>query len=201
LTTSTISILTGGTLALTPGLTTTVGGLQPAAGGVVDVGTGSITVLDGLSTFDLYTSLSVGRGTGAWDGTRGIRSSAAAASGGARTVGWLDNGDGSVKFGYAASGDSNLDWTIDVLDVANFVGSGKFNSGLAATWAEGDFNYDGVSDILDIADFMSSGLFNAGPYNAPAGTIAAVPEPSGAAFVAAGISLLGLEALRRKRAA
>jgi len=198
---STISILTGGTLSLTPGLTTTVGGLKPGAGGVVDVGTGSITVLDGLSSFDLYASLSVGRGTGAWDGTRGIRSSAAAASGGARTVGWLDNGDGSVTFGYAASGDSNLDWTIDVLDVANFIGSGKFNSGLTATWAEGDFNYDGFTDILDVADFMSSGLFNAGPYNTPAGNIAAVPEPGMTGIVAAGIGLLGLEALRRKRAA
>lgn len=138
---------------------------------------------------------------GSRNGSSAVTAAAAAAPNRSRTVGWLDNGDGSVKFGYAASGDSNLDWTIDVRDVANFISSGKFNSGLAATWAERDFNYDGVSDILDIADFISSGLFNAGPHNAPAGTITAVPEPSGTAFVAAGIGLLGIGAMWRKRAA
>ena len=187
-------------MALTPGLVTTVGGLKPSAGGVVDVGNGSITVLDGLSSFNLYASLSVGRGSGVWDGARGIKSSAATESGGTRTVGWLDNGDGSVTFGYAAAGDANLDWTIDIIDVATFLGSGKFNSGLTATWAEGDFNYDGFADITDIADFMSSGLFNAGPYNAPAGTIAAVPEPSVLGLFSVGAGIAGLMAMRRRRA-
>jgi hypothetical protein len=95
----------------------------------------------------------------------------------------------------------NLDWSVDTLDVRTFLAKGRFDTGLPATWGEGDFNYDGVADILDIADFMSSGLFNAGPYNTPAGTIAAVPEPSVTAFVAAGVGLLGIGALWRKRAA
>ena len=125
--------------------------------------------------------------------------SAAATSGGDRTIGWLENDNGSVTFGYAATGDTNLDWVVDILDVANFVGSGKFNSGLTATWAEGDFNYDGYADILDMADFVSTGLFNAAPYNTPAGTIAAVPEPSMLGLV--GVGIAGLMALWRKRAA
>jgi hypothetical protein len=111
-------------------------------------------------------------------------------------VGWLDHGDGSMTFGYAAAGDTNLDWSIDILDVADFLSSGKFNSSLPATWAEGEFNYDGVVDILDIADFMSSGLFNAGPYNAPAQSIAAVPEPGTSAMAFAGLSTLACGAWR-----
>jgi len=71
---------------------------------------------------------------------------------------------------------------VDILDIANVVAGGKFNSGVSATWGEGDFNYDNSVDILDIADFMSSGLFNAGPYNAPAANIAAVPEPGTSAM-------------------
>jgi autotransporter-associated beta strand protein len=198
---STISVLSGGTLALMPGLVTTIGGLRPNGGGVVDVGNGSITVLDGLSSFNLYASLSVGRGSGVWDGARGIKSIAATESGGTRTVGWLDNGDGSLTFGYAAPGDTNLDWQIDVLDVANFLGSGKFNTGLSATWAEGDSNYDGFADVLDIADFMSTGLFNAGSYNTPPASIAAVPEPSTLGLVGLGAGLRWLAAARRRRAA
>jgi hypothetical protein len=104
-----------------------------------------------------------------------------------------------VTFGYAAAGDTNLDWTIDILDIANVLGSGKINAGVAATWAEGDFNYDGFADILDIADFISTGLFNTGSYNVSAGTIAAVPEPGIMGGVGVGLGFLGLAALHRRR--
>jgi hypothetical protein len=88
---------------------------------------------------------------------------------------------------YAAPGDTNLDWSIDILDAANFLALGKFDTGAPATWLEGDFSYDGIVDILDAADFVATGLFNAGNYNtAPgsAGAVAAVPEPSVAALLA-----------------
>jgi autotransporter-associated beta strand protein len=201
---STISPLAGGVLSLTPNLRATVGGLNPNAGGLVDVGTGMVTVANGLTPTALVTALQSGRAGGSWTGSSGITSSAAAsalASTTLRSVGWLDNGNGSVMFGYAATGDTNLDWVIDILDVANFVDSGKFNSGLTTTWAEGDFNYDGFVDILDMADFVSTGLFDTGPYNAPAGTIAAVPEPSVLGLVGVGAGVVGLVAVRRKRAA
>lgn len=204
LATSTISPLAGGVLSLTPGLQATIGGLNANAAGLVDVGTGMVTVAHGLTPAALVTALQTGRSGGSWTGSSGITSSAAAsalASTTLRSVGWLDNGNGSVMFGYAATGDTNLDWVIDILDVANFVGSGKFNSGLTTTWAEGDFNYDGFVDILDMADFVSTGLFDTGPYNAPAGTIAAVPEPSTLGLFGVGAGIAGLMAMRRKRAA
>ena len=166
----------------------------------MDVGTGMITVASGLSVPDLAAALQSGRGTGSWDGTSGITSSAVAASEGSRTIGWLENDNGSVMFGYAATGDTNLDWVVDILDVANFIGSGKFNSGLTTTWAEGDFNYDGYADILDMADFVSTGLFDTGNYNTPAGSIAAVPEPSTLGLAGVAVGVAGLMAMRRKRA-
>ncbi|MBU6308911.1 MAG: autotransporter-associated beta strand repeat-containing protein [Planctomycetes bacterium] len=194
----------GGTVALaSPAMQATVGGLAANAGGLTDVGSGLMTVAAGLSAADMLVALNSGRGDGSWNGTSGITSSQARADLAAstpRTVGWLDNGDGSVSFAFAAPGDTNLDWNVDILDAANFLAGGKFDSGAPATWNEGDFGYDGVVDILDAADFLSTGLFDAGTYNAPpavAGSIAAVPEPAtwGGLVVAAAAAL----GLRRRR--
>lgn len=143
--------------------------------GEVDVGRGMLTIAAGQSAAGVVGQIMAGIASG---GGTGITSSVAAATGGPFTVGWRDNGDGSFVVGYAASGDTNLDWSIDILDVADFIGAGRFDSDAAASWAEGDFNYDGVADILDIAGFVSSGLYNADPYNTPPPSIAAVPEPA-----------------------
>jgi len=117
-------------------------------------------------------------------------------------VGWLDNGDGSMSFAYAAPGDTNLDWSVDILDAANFLAGGKFDSGTPASWNEGDFGYDGVVDILDAADFLSTGLFDAGPYNpvAASGAVAVVPELTGVGLlIASGLAVLPLLRQRRRR--
>jgi autotransporter-associated beta strand protein len=182
--------LAGGTTSLAPYLQTTVGGLDPNAGGLVDLANGLVTVAGGLSPTDLVTAIVSGRGDGSWTGTSGITSSVAAsdvASSIPRSVGWLDNGDGTVTAAFAAPGDTNLDWQVDVLDASNFLSFGKFDSGLPAAWQEGDFNYDGVVDVLDAADFFGTGLYDAGSYNPPAGAagaIAAVPEPSAVSLAA-----------------
>lgn len=179
---SAVTPLAGGTLALAAALRTTVGRLSPAAGGFVDLGSGLLTVAAGLSRTDLLASLAAARGSGSWTGTSGIGSSSVAAdvAGGAlRSVGWLEGGAGAVTIAYAAPGDTNLDWLVDILDVATILGSGRFTSGLAATWAEGDFNFDGFADILDVADIVAADLFNAGPYNGAAAGVVAVPEPAG----------------------
>jgi len=160
--------LAGGTVTIAPALQTTVGGLAATVEGVVDVGSGMLTIAAGLSSGDLVTALAAGRGDGSWNGTSGIRSSAvsvALAASIPRTIGWLDNGDGSMTCAFAAPGDTNLDWQVDILDAANFLAGAAFNTGLAASWNEGDFGGDGVVDILDAADFLSTSLFNVGPYN------------------------------------
>ena len=197
-----VDLQPGARLSVAANLQVTIGGLNPNAGGLIDIGTGEITVASGLSVLDLSAALQSGRGNGSWNGSSGITSSAAASSNGSRTVGWLDNGNGSLTFGYAASGDTNLDWTIDILDVANFIGSGRFDSGLTATWSDGDFNYDGFADILDVAEMITAELYNVGNYNGtPAGMIAAVPEPSTLGLVGVGFGLAGFVTMRRKRAA
>ena len=168
-------------------------------GGKVDAGQGLITVAAGLSALDLEAEIIAGRGDGSWRGAAGITSSLVAAEvarGIPRSIGWMENGDGSLSFGYSAPGDTNNDLQVDVLDVANFFAGGKFDTGFRATWTDSDFNYDGVVDMLDAADFFSAGLFDAGAYNpAAAGNVAAVPEPS--------LTLLGvaIACLRRRRSA
>jgi len=172
--------LAGGMVTVSPGLRTAVGGLAAVAGGLTDVGDGAMTVAEGLTKGDLLAALRAGRGGGTWSGTTGITSSVAGASGGSRTVGWLEHGDGSVMFAFAAPGDTNLDWTIDIVDFASILAGGKYNSGLPASWSDGDFNYDGVVDTLDVTEVVASGLYATGAYaGAPKVAAAvAVPEPS-----------------------
>lgn len=200
---SSVKVARGGTFAVAPYLDVTAAGLDLSAGGLVDVGTGGMTVTSGLSVPSLVAALIAGRDDGWWTGTSGITSSAAAAAvvaGEERAVGWLDNGDGSVAFSYAAAGDTNIDSLIDTLDAANFLAGGKYDVVEPSSWIEGDFNYDGIVDILDAASFVSTGLFDAGPYDQPPGLagVAAVPEP--APLTAAGIAVVAvLAAARRSR--
>ena len=185
---SSVTVAGSATLAVGPGVQATVGSLSLAATGLVDVTSGGITVAAGSSAAAFVARLLEGRGDGSWTGKSGITSSAAAADLAAsipRTVGWLDNGDGSLTASYAAPGDTNLDGSVDMLDGANFLAGGRFDTGTPASWNDGDFGYDGLVDILDAADFLSTGLFDAGPYGtAAAVAITAVPEPAPFAGVA-----------------
>ncbi len=181
-----VTVSPGATLSVGPRVQATVPGLTNT--GQVDVGLGMLTVAAGQTASGLVSQIVAGIVGG---GTTGITSGAAAATGGAFTVGWRDNGDGSFTVGYAAPGDTNLDWAVDILDVANVVGSGRFNAGSSASWSEGDFNYDGLADILDMAGFMATGLFDADPYTAPSPSIAPVPEPATWAIVIAGLAARG----------
>ena len=181
---SRLVVVAGGTGQVAPFTTTSVASLDLAAGnGLMDLTSGAVTISGGMTATELVAEIVEGRANGSWTGTSGITSSTAAmetASSVLRAVGWIDNGDGSLTAAYAAPGDTNIDWSIDILDVSNFLALGKFDTGQPATWIEGDFNYDGIVDILDAADFSTTGLYDAGNYNTAPGTsggVAAVPEP------------------------
>jgi autotransporter-associated beta strand protein len=181
---------------------------EPAGGGRIDLGAGRITVAAGGITPEALTAdILAGRGDGSWVGTTGITSSLAAAevaSSTPRGVGWLDEGSSGITVAYAAPGDTNVDLQVDLLDAANFLAGGKFDTGAAAVWSQGDFGYDGVVDILDAADFFATGLYDAGTYlTLPAAGAAAainpVPEPAASAALATGV--LAAAMLARRRAA
>jgi len=158
------------------------------AGARIDLGNGRISVAPGgITVAELQADLAAGFAAGSWTGTSGIVSSAVVqeqALGLPRSIGWLDAGDGTLLVAYAASGDTNLDGVVDVLDAADMVAANRYNSSASAVWAEGDFNYDKVFDVLDASDFISNGLYNQGNYlagaMAPGGVpgILAVPEPA-----------------------
>jgi len=202
---SQLVVVAGGTGQVAPFTTTSVAGLNLSTGnGLMDVTSGFLTIAGGMTATQLVAELIEGRGDGSWNGTSGITSSTAAAdiaSSIPRAVGWLDNGDGSLSAAFAAPGDTNIDWVVDVLDAGNFLTFGKYDTGLPASWLEGDFNYDGVVDVLDASDFFNTGLYDNGNYNVPPGAsgIAAVPEPSTFALLAAAIAAAAGTAIRSRR--
>lgn len=203
----TVRVEAGGVLRVRDRLAAVLGGLEAYAGGLVDVGNGAITVAGGLTTADLLNALENGRGVGTWSGTAGIVSSVARADlarNVPRTVGWLDHGDGSRTFAYAAPGDTNLDWQIDILDAANFFAGGTFDTALPASWNQGDFGYDGIVDILDAADFFATGMYDVGGYNNAAsvpGGITSVPEPAVSGLAGIGLVLAAVASVCRRAAA
>jgi autotransporter-associated beta strand protein len=203
---SRLVVVAGGTGQVAPVTATSVASLDLASGnGLMDLTSGALTISSGLTATELVAEILEGRGDGSWTGSSGITSSTAAAESAAgtpRAVGWIDNGDGSLTTAYAAPGDTNIDWSIDILDAANFLSGGKFDTGSPAIWFEGDFSYDGIVDILDAADFFATGLYDAGSYNtAPglSGGIAAVPEPATWTLLACGLGLLAASGRRRRR--
>ena len=199
-------IMSGSTVASVNVATLTVD--ESPTGGLVDLGTSRINVAAGGITAEaVVLDILAGRtGTaGPWTGTTGITSSLAASSsaaGSPRAVGWYDDGSGAITVSFAAPGDTNVDGYVDLLDVANVLASGKYDTGEPATWTQGDFTYDGIVDILDVSDFLVTGLFDNGGYlPAPAGSapVAAVPEPAGIGAVA--VACLAIAAGWRSRAA
>jgi autotransporter-associated beta strand protein len=172
-----VRVKAGATLVIDPAAgEVAAGSLVIEEGGFVDLGGGRMLIRTGGSAESIMALILAGQGDGSWSAATGLGSSGAAeanAAGQQRRIGWLDNGDGSFTVAFAAPGDTNLDGSIDILDVANFFTGGKYDAVVTTAWTEGDFNYDAQADILDIADFFGTSLFDAGPYLASAGNPAA----------------------------
>ncbi len=125
----------------------------------LEIGTGKVS-LKSYNQGEVRSRLIVGRNGGSWDGAVGITSTAAGPS---RAVGYAMAGS-ELKVAFAAPGDANLDGDVDVLDIAEIMSGGKFNTNAFANWQQGDVNYDDVFDILDISEILGTGLFNQGTY-------------------------------------
>ena len=176
---------------------------QAAGGGRLDLGAGQVTVAaGGITAAELRADLVAGRAGGGWNGTTGIMSGAAAASGGTRAVGYVVNGDGSARVSFAAAGDVDLNGTVNVFDLVAINASGTYGTGGASVWSQGDFNYDGVTNVFDLVGVNTGGVYGQGNYfpapPAPTGGFAAVPEPGGLALVCLGAAA-ALAAVSRRR--
>ncbi len=202
-----VTVETGGRLALPQDarLSATVAGLsvdQVSGGGLVDLGAGQLVVAPGgISAADLRADIIAGRNGGAWNGATGIASSAAAAAGGSRAVGYRIAGDGTATVSFAAPGDTDLNGSVNVFDLVTVNSSGKYGTGQPAAWADGDANYDGATNVFDLVSINGGGAYNQGNYFPAAatatGVITAVPEP---AALGAGIACLaGAMLLRRSQ--
>jgi len=138
----------------------------------LEVGTGKLAVAaNGFTESDIRSKLIAGRNGGSWDGPSGITSTFA---GGDRSIGYRV-ADGVLDVAYAAAGDSNLDGVIDILDIADILSAGKFDTGAAANWQQGDVNYDDVFDIVDVADIYGTNLFNSTAVASAPSIISATP--------------------------
>lgn len=184
-------------------VTLTVGSLsvdRSGGGALVDLGVGRVQIAAGADAATIRENLLAGLGAGSnWSGTSGITSSAAAASAGARTVGYRVGSDGSALLAFAAPGDVNLDGVVNTLDLVAMTAAGKFGTNAAAVWTDGDFNYDGVVNSLDLVAIGGSGAWGIGNYLPLPATPIPVPEPAGLAFALAGFSTLAARAWRSIR--
>jgi fibronectin-binding autotransporter adhesin len=178
---------------------------QSTGGGRVDLGAGELAVAaGGITAVDLRADILAGRNGGAWNGATGITSSAAAASGGSRAVGYVVAGDGSARVSFAAPGDTGLNGTVDVFDLVSVNSAGRYGTGTAAVWSQGDFNYDGVTNVFDLVSINTAGAYGQGNYfpaAASAGSLGsptAVPEP-GTLGLAALVAAAALGFQRRMR--
>jgi autotransporter-associated beta strand protein len=202
-----VTVGAGGVLSLagTSRVSLGVASLEVAegwGGGLVDLGAGGIRIAaGGITAAELRDDLHAGRAGGGWNGTSGITSSTArAAAGGSRTVGYVLAADGGVEVSFAAPGDTNLDGSVDVFDLVGINGSGTYGTGRPAVWQQGDFSYDGVTDIFDLVAVGGADVYGRGGYGAFSRGLSAspaVPEPG----LALGLPALGglLWALLRRR--
>jgi autotransporter-associated beta strand protein len=173
-----------------------IGGLTMTAGGLIDFGFGRVTIPSGGYSLSAVVGLLRSGCDDGWTGASGLATrNAQSITGGG--LGYVVNDDGSLICGFAASGDTNLDGMVDILDISSMLASGRFNTNDAASWSEGDFNYDHTVDILDISDMLGASLFNLGPY-----TPAPLPQslsqatasdlsPVESAFIAFGVGSTG----------
>jgi alpha-amylase len=174
--------------------------LDLAAGASLDVGSSRLSIAgDGTTETALRTALQAGRNGGDWNGGTGIGTSATVA--GTRAVGYARDGTGFVV-AFAASGDANLDGSVDVFDLVQINTGNAYGGSAGGTWSNGDFDYDGRTTVFDLVAVQTAGQYGAGHYlpaasASLAGGVATVPEPAAGLVLAGGLAGI-LTACRRR---
>ncbi len=157
-------------------------GLSIEAGGLLDLGTGSLLIASGAATAaDVRQWIVAARGTGDWQGRAGLTSSAA---GGNRAVASRVRPDGAIEVRVTTLGDANLDQRVDVLDLMAILAGGRYGAASVSDWTTGDFNYDGRTTLVDLTTILAAGGYNTGSISATvatSGSAAVATAPSAAA--------------------
>lgn len=159
-----LEVRAGATVRLDVGLSSVpLAQLDLAAGAVLDIGAGGLEIAaGGADEAALRGWILAGRGGGSWLGSGGIRSAAAAAASGSRSIGYAVRPDGSVRVIFTAIGDLDLDRDVDVFDLIGMDAAGRYGSGQPAGWAQGDVTYDGQATVFDLVGIDSAGTYGAG---------------------------------------
>lgn len=100
----------------------------------------------------------------------------------------------------AIAGDANRDGLFNTTDIGMIVATGKYRTGLSATWQEGDMNQDGLFNSTDIALMVQNlSYYRTGPYAYEnlAPPAPHMPEPLTLATL--GLAGLGLAGKVRRR--
>jgi hypothetical protein len=69
-------------------------------------------------------------------------------------LGYRDFGNGQTEVRFTLLGDSDLDQTVNVADLANL--AGNFGKTAGAVWLQGDFDYNGIVNVADLADLAGN---------------------------------------------
>jgi autotransporter-associated beta strand protein len=143
--------------------TVTASSISALGSGVITINGGGL-ILSNTSAGTVFSLLQSGYNNGAWNGSAGINSTAAADdTSNLHALGMLQpttattfegqplgTGDVAVKFTYY--GDANLDGKVDGSDysvIDNAYLADQTNPAEYTGWSNGDFNYDGVIDGSD----------------------------------------------------
>ena len=173
------------------------------AGAGIDLGVSRLSIAaGGITETELRTAIQAGRNGGGWNGATGITSAVAAAAGGGRGIGYSGTGAAGFVVAFAASGDANLDGSVDVFDLVQVNTASGYGGTTSSGWSGGDFDYDGRTTVFDLVAVQTAGQFARGGYlpaasPSIAGGLAVVPEPAHPLLVA--VALVGLIRTRRPR--
>jgi hypothetical protein len=134
--TSSGALNNGGTIKISSGTLTIAGSLNTAQG-VLDLSNNELLVNAALSTIQNYlvTGHLVTSATGG-------------------VLGYRDLGGGQIEVRFTLLGDTDLDLTVNVADLANL--AGNFGKTAGGTWVQGDLDYNGTVNVADLADLAGN---------------------------------------------